>query len=262
MNFFIFLICQTVLLLSIKSYHVHFYMICDDFCISVTSGGVTTYFSSAATSIKRDLSLDINLSNEVSIVIQNYDGRFGISGKIDYYYFFVSTNVTQIALCFTFNVLLYFNSMISERFYNGRITLLHFIKKTLFSSLIGYIFIKTLRYFHFYPVRFNSVLSDTINNKDISHFLRILLAKLRINLYIYFTFTMLLTLIFWYYLTFFCIVYYHTQVSWVIHSGVSMLSLLVLSVLYSILFAILRTIGIKYKFHLVFNMSLLLKDIY
>ena len=92
MNFFIFLICQTVLLLSIKSYHVHFYMICDDFCISVTSGGVTTYFSSAATSIKRELSLDINLSNEVSIVIQNYDGRFGISGKIDYYYFFVSTN--------------------------------------------------------------------------------------------------------------------------------------------------------------------------
>ena len=183
-------------------------------------------------------------------------------GKIKYRGVTLSLFLIQLSLCFSFNAFFYFNSMISERFYYGSISLLHFIEKTLFSFLIGFIILKLLRYFHFFPIKFHSILTDISNNKMLCHYIVILLSKLRVHLCFYFSFTIAITLFFWYYLTIFCIVYYHTQLSWLLHSIVSIFSLLVLSVIYSSLFAILRKIGIKYKYEWVYNISILLKDIY
>ena len=199
-----------------------------------------------------------------SFMVEKHILLFSIfdKGKIKYPGVTLSLLVIQLSLCFSFNAIFYFNSMISERFYHGSISLIHFIEKTFLSFLIGFLILKTLRYFHFFPIKFHSILTDISNNKILCHYILTLLSKLRVRLCFYFSFTMAVTLFFWYYLTIFCIVYYHTQLSWLIHSVVSIVLLLVLSVIYSSLFAILRKIGIKYKYEWVFNMSILLKDIY
>ena len=89
----IILLINIFILPYIMNYKVHFYVFCDDFCVSVKTGGVTTPFPPVSNkSQPRDLYLNIDITNEVSILIQNAGGQFGFAGKIDYYYFFISSN--------------------------------------------------------------------------------------------------------------------------------------------------------------------------
>ena len=80
----IILLIKIFILPYIMNYNVHFYVFCDDFCVSVKTGGVTTEFPKVSDkSQPRDLYLNIDITNEVSILIENDGGQFGFGAEIE-----------------------------------------------------------------------------------------------------------------------------------------------------------------------------------
>ena len=76
-------------------FDVHFEIRCDDYCIRVLDGSTVVknmknYFSNQNGLLIFQSSF--TLANSISIVVQNAEGSLSLCGKVDFDYFFLSTN--------------------------------------------------------------------------------------------------------------------------------------------------------------------------
>ena len=83
-----------------------------------------------------------------------------------------------------------------------------------------------------------------------------ILKKYKIKVIIFIVIELLFMLFFWYYVIVFCHVYSSTQLSWLWDSFLSMLSRLIIDLLFSYLFAQLYIIGIKTDFYCIYKVAL------
>ena len=92
--------------------------------------------------------------------------------------------------------------------------------------------------------------------KEIQKEINAILKKYKIKVIIFIILELLLMIFFWYYVTVFCHVYSSTQKSWLWDSFLSMLSRLVIDLLFCLLFAKLYRIGVESKIHCVYKIAL------
>ena len=92
--------------------------------------------------------------------------------------------------------------------------------------------------------------------KEMQNEIEIILKKYKIKVIIFIVIELLFMLFFLYYVTVFCHVYSNTQLSWLWDSFLSMLSRLIIDLLFSLLFAKLYKIGIASEVYCIYKIAL------
>jgi hypothetical protein len=88
--------------------------------------------------------------------------------------------------------------------------------------------------------------------KDIEN----ILNKHKCKLIILFSFEIILMIFYWYYVVVFCHVFSGTQTSWLIDSILSMISRLIIDLLFCLLFAKIYRIGVASNYHCIYKIAL------
>ena len=173
------------------------------------------------------------------------------------------------------NALFYFDDKISEKYrYAKSLFLFAFsnnITVILLSTLISFIFwvlfaklnnaTNSIRkIFRTEEEKMNNdkkyVVSDN-RKKEIQKEIENILKKYKIRTIIFIIIELLLMLFFYYYVTIFCHVYASTQISWIWDSFLSILSRIIIDLLFSLLFAKLYRIGVESNVQTIYKIALL-----
>jgi len=189
----------------------------------------------------------------------------------------ISLFIFNYSCDFALNSIFYSNQKISDKYhYNGSelrlFILINNITICLFSSIISVIIIKFLNIFTHSKKEINSIINEIKNNNSNQKELKYKInnykfnykrlykicniLKFKIICYIVFEFSILL--LFFYYVTGFCIVYQKTQIDWLYDSLISILLSILFKLLLAFFVSILYIISLKSKSKLLFKIALFL----
>ena len=172
------------------------------------------------------------------------------------------------------NAFFYFNDNISRKFKNTRnififtfnnnmtvillSTLVGFILLTLFTNLsnatrvIRDVFKKEEK-----KIRKNKNYKVTQKRKDeIKKEIENILQKYKCKLIILFIIEIIFMIFFWYYVVVFCHVFSGTQISWLIDSALTMVSRVIIDILFCLLFSKLYKIGVESNYNCIYKAAL------
>ena len=175
------------------------------------------------------------------------------------------------------NALFYFNDNISKKYqyasslflftFNNNITII------IYSTLVSYILITLLNklgnsskairnIFRSEEKKMknkNYVYNEQIK-KEIFKSIENILSKFKIKICVLFIIEIILFLFFWYFVTAFCQIYSNTQMSWLLDSFLSILSRLMIELIFAFLFAKLYQIAVGSNFDIIYKIVMCIYD--
>ena len=87
-----------------------------------------------------------------------------------------------------------------------------FTRKKLLYILISFIFVHLSQY----TIYFEALDQETLNDKSYCKICSKILRYMKMKLIFYFLLSLIFIVVFWYYVTLFCIIYHNNQVNWII----------------------------------------------
>ena len=175
------------------------------------------------------------------------------------------------------NALFYFNDNISKKYqyasslflftFNNNITII------IYSTLVSYILITLLNklgnsskairnIFRSEEKKMknkNYVYNEQVK-KEIFKSIENILSKFKIKICVLFIIEIILFLFFWYFVTAFCQIYSNTQMSWLLDSFLSILSRLMIELIFAFLFAKLYQIAVGSNFEIIYKIVMCIYD--
>ena len=179
---------------------------------------------------------------------------------------------------FALNALFYFNDNISKKYhYAKNLFLLAFssnITIIIYSTLVSYFLITLLNKLSNssnairnvftsveQKIKFNKKFKINDNmKKDVHNSIVNILDKLKIKIAFLFLIETILILFFWYFVTAFCHVYSSTQTSWLLDSFLSILSRLIIELIFSFLYGKLYQISVASNFKTLYKIVMFFYD--
>ena len=105
----------------------------------------------------------------------------------------------------------------------------------------------------------NYVYNEQIK-KEIFKSIENILSKFKIKICVLFIIEIILFLFFWYFVTAFCQIYSNTQMSWLLDSFLSILSRLMIELIFAFLFAKLYQIAVGSNFEIIYKIVMCIYD--
>ena len=216
-----------------------------------------TYYDSLKKDTRNYFSMLFSLIKEKSLFLRSiYKYSFFELQSINFFIFLL-----YISFILSFNVLLFSENYISEKFINHKISSLSNIKKMFFSSLFNMILIKIILAFNDYSTILNKIIYEFHGN---SNFKFIALKNLDIQKFKIRTFlfiNLIISLGLLYFVSSFCALYQKTQFDLFIGTIFSICFSYSIFLFLCIIISILRFISLKKKFEYIYYFSIYLRKI-
>ena len=166
---------------------------------------------------------------------------------------------SDLAMLFVLNGLFYTNNQISSR-YKGELNYIQNILRSIYSWLVGRVVFAILTCSFSFTPALDTIVYEIKEKNDLMRLMNKATKIIQRNLIIFFIVEFLFSLLFFYYVSLFCIVYHSTQIDWLIGGITSFGISLVLCFATCFFLAILRITGLKCNSVLVFNLSVFLNS--
>ena len=216
-----------------------------------------TYSDSLQKDKRNYISMLLSLIKDKSLFIKSlYKHSFFELQSINFFIFLL-----YISFILSFNVLLFSENYISEKFINHKISSLSNIKKMFFSSLFNMILIKIILTFNDYSTILNKIIYEFHGN---SNFKFIALKNLDIQKFKIRTFlfiNLIISLGLLYFVSSFCALYQKTQFDLFIGTIFSICFSYAIFLFLCIIISILRFISLNKKFEYIYYFSIYLRKI-
>ncbi len=177
--------------------------------------------------------------------------------KFDILSIALSLYIFSMALDFTMNSLLFSDDVVSSNYHSeGKMS---FLTSTLLSMasnvisiLISFIFVHLSQY----TIYFEALDQETLNDESYCKICSKILRYMKMKLIFYFLLSLIFIVVFWYYVTLFCIIYHNNQVNWIIDcvTGIGMSLLYTLGI--ATLISTIRYISLRINSSNLYNVGI------
>ena len=176
--------------------------------------------------------------------------------KFDIVSISISVYILSMALDFTMNSVLFSDDVVSDNYHNeGNMSFLTSMLLSILSNLISAIISFIFVYLSKYALYFEAVDEEKLNDVDYILICSKILHYMKRKLTLYFIISFLFIVVFWYYVTVFCIIYHNNQVNWIIDC----ITGIVMSLLYTLgiatLVSTIRCIALQTNSANLYNIS-------
>ena len=183
---------------------------------------------------------------------------FFCQGDFDILELALSEYLFSLNVDFFINGLLFSDDIISQRYNNGKVSLVTTLLLTLISNIVSFCITYVIRKLICYTRPLELLLMESHSEMKYLNHLRKLIRIIKIKIRIFFILTILISTMIVYYISTFCIIYKQSQWNWFTNSIISLGLSIITSFGMSFLISFIRYLGLWMKSEKIYNVSLYL----